>query len=191
MHRRIYTETIQNLTEDDALGSPKTRTSVFSVPTNPIPSMETKAALIICHPELTGGQIAALIVGHEPGIAWRFSGPTAQPHTRLGQRPIGIYLERRSRKIRGAHASRVLVAASRRDELLALFADLGIFLKKSAGSSLWRDAKASTRDACAPQNRALSARPPVRYMPMGRCPSPSFSKKGRNRRVLEKTFVSH
>jgi len=40
---------------------------------------------------LAGGQVAALNVGQEPGIAsgvaWRISGPTAQPHTSLGQRP--------------------------------------------------------------------------------------------------------
>jgi len=36
---------------------------------------------------LAGGQSAALIVGREPGIAWRLSGPTAQPHTSLRQRP--------------------------------------------------------------------------------------------------------
>jgi len=40
---------------------------------------------------LAGGQSAALIVGQEPGIAsgiaWRISGPTAQPQCSLGHRP--------------------------------------------------------------------------------------------------------
>jgi len=116
----------------------------FHYPQNRKPSTKAGAFLIICHPE---------------------------PAKSLGQRPIGIYLERRSRKIRGAHASRVLVAASRRDELLAFVADLGVFLKKSAGSSLWRDAKASTRDACAPQNRALSALNALFFEILGRCPT--------------------
>jgi len=36
---------------------------------------------------LAGGQSAALIVGQEPGIACRLSGPTAQRQCSLGQRP--------------------------------------------------------------------------------------------------------
>ena len=63
--------------------------------------------------------------------------------------------EARGWELRGAHASRVPVAAFRRDELpSASFCGIvNVFPAMCVhGSSRWRDAIAGTRDACAPRS---------------------------------------
>src|SRR5207245_2762003 len=54
-----------------------------------------------------------------------------------------------------AHASRVLVSASRRNILFRNQKDRGMFRMQERESSRSRDAIASTRDACATQNCAI------------------------------------
>ena len=56
-------------------------------------------------------------------------------------------------QIRGAHASRMLVSASRRNELCKTWSRVGDGL----GSSTRRDAGTNTRDGCAPRNKTPAA----------------------------------
>ena len=61
--------------------------------------------------------------------------------------------EMKRREVRGAHASRVLAKASRLRALPHAPARAKTHERmNAAGSSFWRDAKTSTRDACAPRS---------------------------------------
>ena len=60
--------------------------------------------------------------------------------------------ETKRREVWGAHASRVLAKASRLRELPDALSSVSVHAQMNAGgSSFWRDAKTSTRDARAPQ----------------------------------------
>jgi len=61
------------------------------------------------------------------------------------------------RQLWGAHASRVLVSASRRNELVEPLEVCTFALQIThCKSSSRRDAATSTRDACAPQNCSIA-----------------------------------
>jgi len=69
-----------------------------------------------------------------------------------------------ARQLWGAHASRVLVSVSRRDELFYAHSSGSALLTFSRFPSLLqRDAATSTRDACAPQS-LQSRRIPHRHL---------------------------